>query len=129
MTASSRGFYEHEDVDQDYLRVHHHVKSFTVIQYSPVGFEAHISMPSSTIMVGSGIIDDGGGELEGEVTAYLLDTSLKSSLENVQGRSSSSQAPVIGSLMLRAVVLDSLNDGGMSNILLLVTKLRCCTKD
>ena len=114
MTASARGFFENEDINQDYIRRHQHTKSFTVIRYSPIGFEAHISMPSSSILVSSGIIDDGGGTLEGGVTAYLLDTSLKS-IESYQINSVSSQAPVVGSLILRAVVLDSLENGGMSN--------------
>ena len=89
-----------------------------VIQYSPVGFETHISMPPSSILSGSGIIDDGAGTLRGDVTARLLDKSFQEFDYNLSGQDSksssiSSQGPVTGALSLKATVIDHTNNKGI----------------
>ena len=89
-----------------------------VIQYSPVGFETHISMPPSSILSGSGIIDDGAGTLRGEVTARLLDNSFQEFGYNLSGLDSkspsiSSQGPVTGALSLKATAIDHTNNKGI----------------
>ena len=94
-----------------------------VVQYSPVGFEAAISMPYSSTLISSGLIDDGGGELTGEVTGYLLDSSklpsdasLSSDSDHSKMHSLSSQGPVAGSLSLRAIVVDHEINKGTDDI-------------
>ena len=94
-----------------------------VVQYSPVGFEAAISMPYSSTLVSSGLIDDGGGELKGEVTGYLLDSSKRpsdtssiSDSDHLKVHSLSSQGPITGSLSLRAIVVDHKINKGTDGI-------------
>ena len=108
---------------QDFPSLQQHIKTFMVVQYSPVGFEAAISMPYSSTLVSSGLIDDGGGELTGEVTGYLLDssnrpsdTSLTSNSDHSKVHSLSSQGPVTGSLSLRAIVVDHEINKGTDDI-------------
>ena len=85
--------------------------NFFVIPYSPVGFETHITMPPSSILGGSGIIDDGAGTINGDVTARLLDSSYKEFGYNVgedgsKAQTLSSQGPVTGALSLNATVIE-----------------------
>ena len=79
-----------------------------MIPYSPVGFETHITMPPSSILGGSGIIDDGAGTLTGDVTARLLDNSYKGFGYDVGSKTQtlSSQGPVTGLLSLKATVIE-----------------------
>ena len=68
-------------------------------------------MPPSSILGGSGIIDDGAGTLTGEVTARLLDNSYKDFGYDVGEDVSitqtlSSQGPVTGLLSLKATVIE-----------------------
>ena len=75
-------------------------------------------MPPSSILSGSGIIDDGAGTLRGDVTARLLDKSFQEFEYNLSGRdykssSISSQGPVTGALSLKATVIDPTNNKGI----------------
>ena len=108
---------------QDFPSLQQHIKTFMVVQYSPVGFEAAISMPYSSTLVSSGLIDDRGGELTGEVTGYLLDsskrpsdTSLSSNVDHSKMHFLSSQGPVTGSLSMRAIVVDHESNKGTDDI-------------
>ena len=119
--ASTRGLSENTHTSgKDFSSLQQHTKTFTVIPYSPVGFETHITMPFSSILTGSGIIDDGAGTLTGEVTGYLIDTTFDPSVSGIGStqddfavHSLSSQGPVIGSLSLKAIVIDYTTNGGM----------------
>ena len=114
--ASTQG----HPVDNIFLHenTHQYTKTFIVVPYSPVGFETQVSIPPSSIIGGSGIIDDGSGTLTGEVTAHLLDSS-RTELRGQQGvkhseaQSFSSQGPVTGALSLKATVIDHVKNKGI----------------